>query len=100
MAKKQQTSLPIADSVVQPIVKFDAQKHLLDELIDKGEAPELKSVGYMQIKPGNNWVSYVITTKGREVLKVEISEPDMKIVAEESAKISFVQTFVDHQDMV
>lgn len=57
---------------------------------------ELKSVGYFKI-PGSNhsYVSYTITSVGGKVTEIICDEPNMKAIAEESAKISFVSHFVD-----
>jgi hypothetical protein len=55
--------------------------------------PELKAVGYAKTAKG--WVSYTLTTKGKEVLSIEVSDPDQRQIAEEQAKIAFVETLVD-----
>jgi hypothetical protein len=60
--------------------------------------PTIKSVGYARMGEGrHNWVSYVITSKGREVLSIEVADPDMRQIAEEQAKISFVESLVDQE---
>lgn len=59
------------------------------------DMPEFKSVGYAKV--GSGWVSYVATFKGREVLSLVVAEPDMRQIAEEQAKISFVETFSDQE---
>lgn len=88
---------PSQQSFIEPIIRVEGEKHELEKIFEENpeKLPEIKAIGFMQIKPGNNWVSYVMTTKGKEVLKIEVSEPDLKDIAEEAAKISFVQTFVD-----
>lgn len=83
--------------IIQPLIRVEGEDHMLEKIFDGDSSsyPELKSIGYMQLKSGNHWVSYVITTKGREVIKIEVSEPDLRAIAEESSKINFVNCFVD-----
>jgi hypothetical protein len=97
MAKPHKTSTvtPFKEPVIQPLIRVEGEKHPLEEMWDGGEPPELKSIGYGKLGKGNGWVSYVITTKGREITKIEISEPDVRGIAEESSKINFVNCFVD-----
>lgn len=59
---------------------------------------ELKSVGYIKMPGANNYVSYTITTIGGKVTEILCDEPNLKMIAEESAKIAFVQHFVDKED--
>lgn len=82
--------------VIKPIIRANGEAHVLETMWDGGELPELKSIGYAKMgDKTHNWVSYVITTKGTEVISIEISEPDMRAIAEEATKISFVSTFMD-----
>lgn len=72
--------------------------HPLDKLINSEDAPEIRSVGFMRIsETSNTWISYVMTTKGNKVIKVEVDEPNLRVIAEESAKIQFVNLFVDQE---
>ena len=87
-------------AVIKPMIRANGEKHLLEELFDgdPDDMPEIRSVGYMRLHKGTGgWVSYIITTKGREVINIEIDEPNLKDIAEESAKIAFVSTFIDHE---
>ena len=60
------------------------------------DMPEIKSVGFGRVsKTSNSWISYVITTKGNEVISVEVDEPNLRQIAEESAKVSFINLFTD-----
>lgn len=83
------------DSWIQPLVRVKGEKHIFEQLFEQGKLPELKAVGYIQAKPGNNWVSYTMTIRGREIIKMEVAEPDLREIAEETAKINFVQELVD-----
>lgn len=88
------------EAVVQPIIRVDGQPHVLETMFEGSteELPLMKSVGYMRLNDNkNSWISYVITTRGKEVVSVEVSEPNLRPIAEESAKISFVQSFVDQE---
>lgn len=96
MAKPQKINKP--KEVIQPLIQVEGEPHILQSLFEgpQEELPELKSIGYGRLNNSNHgWVSYVITTKGKEVIKIEISEPDLKPIAEESSKINFVNCFVD-----
>ena len=44
-------------SVIEPIVKSAGESHIMETLFNEGDSPTLKSIGFMQVKPGNNWVS-------------------------------------------
>lgn len=91
MAKKQTK----ASDIVKPIISGDSKPHALSELIDGGEAPILTSIGYKQLSGSNSWVSYVMQTRGREVISIEVDEPNVRAIAEDSAKINFVNKFMD-----
>jgi len=81
-------------SVIEESVQIRGHVNSFVSYFDKKQ-PELTAVGYVKIPDTNTYVSYVITIKGSEVVKVVCDEPNMKIVAEESAKVSFVNLFVD-----
>ncbi len=84
--------------VVKPSVIFEGDKeHALITLFrgPEDELPLVKSIGYMKLPNYNRYVSYVITTKGDKVVSFEVEQPDLKAIAEESAKISFVTCFMD-----
>lgn len=89
------------DAVVQPIIRANGEKHVLEKMFesDHDDLPEIKSVGFAKLPDGgsNAWVSYVITTKGKEVISIEVDEPNLRQIAEESAKISFVNQFIDQE---
>lgn len=85
-------------SVIKPLISVAGETHELEKLFegDQNTLPEIKSVGYMRLgEKANNWVSYVITTKGDKVLSIEVDEPNMQLIAQESAQISFVNLFID-----
>lgn len=84
-----------AQPIIQPIIRNNGEKHILEEMFEAGDdLPEIVSVGYMRLSPNSKqWVSYTITSKGHEVIKIEVSEPDQRAIASESAKIAFVNTF-------
>lgn len=99
MAKTKQVTKE-TKSVIKPLVKVGNEKHQLESLFDGDPEllPEIKSIGYAKISNKiAGWVSYVITTKGKEVISVEVSEPDMRDIAEEMSKLNFVQNFIDHE---
>lgn len=101
MAKPSKKPTKEVKTVVEPSIKVEGAKpHPIEVLYsgDQESMPEVKSVGYMKVPGTNQYVSYVITTKGSEVLKFEVEEPNLRAIAEESAKISFVTNFIDGQE--
>jgi len=92
-----------APQIIFPDVRVAGENHPLEDMWIDGNFPELKAVGCCPMKCGENaagnpimrWMSYTMTTKGPNVTKIEISEPDIKAIAEETAKIAFVTHFID-----
>lgn len=86
---------------IQTLIKVEGEKHPLEKIMDEDpdDMPVMKSVGYMKIDQNkkHSWVSYVLTTKGKEVISMEVSEPDMRDIAEETSKINFVEKFIDSE---
>ena len=84
--------------IVKPIIRNNGEKHLLETMFegDHNDLPVITSVGYMPLKEGHtSWVSYLIKTKGKEVISIEVDEPNLRELAEESAKVLFVTKFMD-----
>jgi len=98
MAKAQKPKLKDLP-IIQPVIRTNGEPHIMETMFEgKEDLPIIKSVGYAPIRPGSmSWVSYTITTQGKEVLKIEVDEPNLKQIAEESAKIAFVSTFIDQE---
>ncbi len=84
-------------SIVTPMIQTDDYViHPLKELESQGEMPVLKSVGLARISPmSKNYISYVITSQGSKVLNIEVAEPDARSICEDTAKMSFVNTFLN-----
>lgn len=94
--KKQEETNQVA--IERVIRSAEDAVHPLDKLINSEDAPEIRSVGFMRISEASNtWISYVMITKGNKVIKVEVDEPNLRVIAEESAKIQFVQLFIDQE---
>lgn len=83
------------DSIVKPLIHVDGEEHPFEKLfLGEGKrAPILKSIGYAKIEGG--FVSYVITSRGPHVLGIEVSEPDLRPIAEDSTKVNFVNLFMN-----
>lgn len=83
-------------SFIEPCVRFEGSKHLLEKLVESDNAPTIVSVGCSSIdNKTNSWVSYKITTKGNRVIKFEVGEPNMRLITVDEAKVNFVNTFMD-----
>jgi pheromone shutdown protein TraB len=88
------------ESIVKPIISVAGETHPLESILakDTSKLPEIKSVGYMRVSANSNsWVSYTITSKGDKIISIEVDEPNLRQIAEESAKISFVNSFSDQE---
>ena len=81
--------------LVQPIIKIEGHQHPFEAMDESGELPMLKSVGFARVGETKDFVSYVITSKGREIISLEVSEPNLKAIAIDGAKVSFVETFMN-----
>lgn len=94
MAKQQQKQQN--SKVIEPIIRANGEPNVLETLFDgpEEELPTLKSIGYAKVG-GSSWISYVMTTRGKEIIKIEVSEPNLRAIAEEESKINFVNCFVD-----
>lgn len=92
------------ESIIKPSIQFEGgKKHILEVMFDgeNEDCPVLKSVGYAHIRnlPGQaSFVSYVITSQGDKILNMEVEEPNMRYIAEESTKIAFVNAFMSGVD--
>lgn len=94
MPRAKKAAKPLVTTVIPP----GSAGHAFEKLEDQGALPILKSVGYARVFPGSReYVSYVITSQGREVLSIEVSEPNLKAIASDEAKISFV-TLLEDED--
>lgn len=91
-------SVEASPSYLEPTLKFDS-KHK-NELIEhiKEDEPELSAVGYARIPGTNNYAAYVIKFKGNQITSMVVDEPNLKSIAEESAKINFVNEFVRSEE--
>lgn len=81
--------------VVEPSLKFDDGKpHVFEKMVEDGKKV-YKAVGYGPMGDGSGkYTSYVLHIKGDEVFKAEVEEPDIRGIAEESAKMAFVREFM------
>lgn len=87
-------------SVVKPLIRVEGQNHVLEDLFDgdPDDMPLMTSIGFMRLSPqSNTWISYIIVTRGKEVISIEVDEPNLRAIAEESAKINFVNSFIDQE---
>ena len=90
---------PYSD-VVKPMIRANGERHVLEVIFDgdPDDMPVVKSVGYMPVKEGSSgWISYTITSRGREIISIEVDEPNIRPIAEENAKMAFVTAFIDQE---
>ena len=93
MSKPKQQS---TKQIIKPLVDSGRGGHPLALLFDgdPDNMPELKSVGCVKLEDTNTWVDYTIVSKGREIISVEVGEPNLRQIAEDTAKINFVESFM------
>lgn len=84
------------ETIISPIIHVDGDTHPLFDLEAQNEMPILKSVGFAKVSPtSREYISYVMTTRGRKVLNIEVSEPNLKDISIDEAKTAFVTTFLN-----
>ena len=84
-------------TIVEPSIILEGHENPFIKFF-KEKDPTLFSVGYIKLPGTNNYVSYVMESKGGKIVKITCDEPNLKLIAEESAKISFVSKFVDEEE--
>lgn len=78
-------------------VTFEGQTaHPLEPLFEKDDGREIISIGMVRLPDSKYFSFYKIWSKGGQITKVELEEPNTRQVVEETAKISFVREFMDH----
>lgn len=83
-------------SIITPIIPEGAPQHIFQTMESEGALPILRSVGYARVAPNSrDYVAYVITSRGSEVLDIQVCEPNLQAIASDEAKISFVTLFED-----
>lgn len=88
--------------IVPSIEVVGGKKHALIGMFDGDHAnlPVLKSVGCGRVPGTNTYLAYTIHSKGSNIIKIEVEEPNIRPIAEESAKIFFVNTFMNGDENV
>lgn len=95
--KTQKPELEIVNSITDTTALPGTKEHAVMTLFKGGveeTLPLITSVGCVKIPGSRNYASYVITSQGSKILKVEVEEPNLKQIAEDCAKINFVNLFL------
>jgi hypothetical protein len=96
MARPKKTITPI----VQPLVKVAGDKHIFETFEEEDKLPTLKAVGLVKVHENSrDYVSFTIHTKGDKIVKLEVSEPNLRSIAIEQAKIEFVNGFMNDEGL-
>jgi len=82
-------------SIIKPVITTD-KEHALQILFNEKDAPIITSVGFSNLPGTNTYMSYIITSKGTDILNIEVGEPNLKLIAIDEAKISF-QTLIENE---
>jgi hypothetical protein len=111
---KEKKELKFPATLVRPSIIFEGDElHPLQEILssDPKNWPEIKAVGYMRlprvydrkatnkVKDTGNFVSYIITIRGAEVVSIDVEQPDLRAIAEEATKIAFVDQFMQSEEL-
>lgn len=87
-----------ASSIIKPIITTTDEHPLLALFT---QHPELllpiTSIGLVKLPDTNKYISYTIVSKGSEIISIEVAEPDLRAIAEEAGKISFVEHFMSKE---
>lgn len=89
MAKPAKKTEEVKESIIQASTTIEGHKNAFIEYIEK-EKPELTTIGYARVPGTNTYASFVVKFKDGVMTSMVVDEPNLKIVAEDSAKISFV----------
>jgi len=85
-------------SIVEPLIHIEGHNNAFKAQLDSDPESELIAVGYSRVNGTNTYSAYTIHVKGGRVSKIICEEPNLKGIAEESAKISFVSNFTDNEE--
>lgn len=87
-------------TIIQPLVKVQGENHIFETFEQENTLPEMKAVGLVKVHPNSrDFVSYTLYIKGDKVTKIEVSEPNLRSIAVEQAKIEFVNGFMNEEGM-
>jgi hypothetical protein len=78
-----------------------AAKKKKEETTIEAPVPTFKAVALVKIPDApssEGYVAVTVTIKGSEIINIESSEPNLKNIAIEQAKINFVKTFLSDED--
>ncbi len=95
--KKDTSAQPAASDVkIIPSIKIEGNKNALETLFqgDPSKLPVMISVGLAEVPGTNTYMAYTMKSKGSQILSIEVEEPNLRLIAEESAKLFFVNNFM------
>lgn len=94
--KEVKTNAPKITKSMQVI--GESKESAFEKLFNAENPPEIKSVGTVHVPGTNTHISFVMTTKGKEIISIDVDEPNLRAIAEETSKINFVNLFMNLQD--
>ncbi len=101
--KKARTPQPKVESGMKIIpeifatnqVTGEVEKHIFQELFEENELPTIRTIGLVRVNPNSkDWVALTIEIKGDRVITMEVSEPNMKLIAMDDAKMRFDKEYI------
>lgn len=86
-------------NIIKPIIQSEGQPHPLQQIFQQKPEllQEITSIGLLKVPDSNKYISYIIVSKGTEIISIEVSEPDLRSITEELCKINFVEKFMNKE---
>ena len=87
---------PVPSSIVETGIKITGSSpHVFEDLTKVDSEIPFTAVGMVKVPGARTYVSYTLTCLGKNIVKVEVGEPNLKLIVEDEAKISFVNNFMN-----
>lgn len=84
-------------SILVPSIQIEGHVNAFIPYFEEKQ-PTLRAVGFTGIPGTKDFVAYMVYIKGDKVEKIVIEEPNMRQIAEETAKINFVNEFIKDEE--
>ena len=92
-----------SENVIVPSVKINGEVHEMEKMfneLDISKLPILTSVGMIKLDNNrrNQYVSFVMTSQGSKVLKIEVDEPNLYAIAVDATKQSIMTRVIETEE--
>lgn len=84
---------------INPEIRCNGEAHAIETMFKEGRFPLIKCVGMTRISENSNsWVSCDMEIVGGEIKKINVGEPNLKLIALDEAKVTFVTKFMGEEE--